>query len=228
MARHGNSRHVKRLAAHSYPRTVRKMVTYLAKPKPGRHSLERNVALLVLVRDKFGIASTAAEARKIIARGKVEVNGVKVMEPRYPVGFGDVVTLAASGESYSIGIARHGDIKIDELEGKKGHERMLKVTGKYLAKGNIQMLRLYDGSVLRNEKGAGMNDTVVLNGKETGKVLKFGKGAKCLVIKGTHASERGEIAEIKQGNASSAATVTVQSDSAQFETLVENVMVVGE
>ena len=227
MARHGNSRHIKRLAASGYSKPARKASAYLAKPNPGRHALDSSVALLVLVRDKFGIASNAAEARKIIGQGKVEVNGTKVTEPWYPVGFGDTITLADSGESYSIGIAKHGTIGVEKLEGKKAWGRMLKVIGKYLAKGNSAMLRLYDGSVVRNEKGAGVNDTVVLSGNTVDKVLKFEEGAQCLVISGAHAAERGSIAGIKKGNASSPATVAVQSGSGQFETLVENVMVVG-
>ncbi len=226
MARHGNSRHVKRLAASGYSKPARKASTYLVKPNPGRHSLEDSVALLALVRDKFGIAANAAEARKIIGRGMVEVNGAKVTEPRYPVGFGDTITLAGSGESYSIGIARHGVIGVEKLEGKKG-SRMLKVIGRYLARGGSQMLRLHDGSVMKDGKGAGVNDTVVLSGNGIEKVLKFEEGAQCLVISGTHAAERGSIAEIKKGNASSPATVTVQSGSGQFKTLVGNVMVVG-
>ncbi len=215
------------MAASSYSKPVRKEATYLLKPNPGRYTLVSSVALLSLVRDKFRIASNASEARKMIRQGKVEVNGVGVTEPRYPVGFGDAVRLVDSGESYEIGIAKHGDMKIEKLEGKQVKHRMLKVTGKYLAGGNSAMLRLYDGSVVRNEKGAGVNDTVLISGKGVEKVLKFEKGAECLVIKGMHASERGSISGIKLGNASSAATVTVQSGSGQFETLVENVMVVG-
>ena len=57
MASKGSSRHIKRLAVGQYPKVSRKTSTYLAKPRPGRHNLENSVALLVVLRDKLGIAA---------------------------------------------------------------------------------------------------------------------------------------------------------------------------
>ena len=59
------------------------------------------------------------------------------------------------------------------------------------------------------------------------KTLKFEEGAKCLVIRGTHAAETGTIKEITKGSAVRAQTVKVGSGSSEFETLADNVMVVG-
>lgn len=226
MARHGNSRHLNRLASSRYPRVSRKSAKYLAKPRPGRHSLGRSVALLVILRDKFNFAANKNEAKKTIKRGAVEVNGKLIRDERYPVGFGDVLTFKQSKETYRVGIGKYGDIKLEKVEGKEP-ERTLKVVGKYLSNGSKLMLRLYDGSAMNGAKEVRVNDSVVLSGSKIKSVLKFERGAKCLVVKGTHASEQGVIKEIKSGSAMNAAAVKVEGESGEFETLVDNIMVVG-
>ncbi|MDE1855255.1 MAG: hypothetical protein KGH57_02985 [Candidatus Micrarchaeota archaeon] len=224
MARHGNSRHLNRLASSTYARVSRKTTKYLAKPAPGRHRLARSVALLVLLRDKLGVSANASEARKIIKSGNVEVNGRKVSKDRYPIGFGDVLVLTQTKEVYTVGVGKNGDIK---LEKAKAHDRTLKVIGKYLAPGKKVMLRLYDGSVAAGEGSTRVNDSVVVSEGKVKAVLKMVSGAKCLVMDGAHASETGIIREIKNGSATSVASVKVESQGATFETPVQNVMVVG-
>lgn len=227
MARHGNSRHLKRLASSMYPRVSRKTAKYLAKPSPGRHNLERSVALYVILRDKFGFAANANEARKSIKGGNVQINGRAVKDDKYPVGFGDVITLVQSKEVYSVTIGRYGDIKLDRIEGKEQHARTLKVIGKYLSRGSKIMLRLYDGSATPGAKEVKVNDSVVMSSGKIKSVLKFEPGAKCLVVKGAHASETGVIKEIKSGSATNVAAVMIEGSGGSFETPADNVMVVG-
>ena len=75
MARHGNSRHMKRIASGSYPKISRKTSTYIAKPAPGRHTLTRSIALLVILRDKLLLTANKSEAKKVLNSGNIEVNG---------------------------------------------------------------------------------------------------------------------------------------------------------
>ncbi len=225
MARHGNSRHLTRLASSMYARVSRKTTKYLAKPSAGRHSLERSIALVVLLRDKLSLAANAGEARRVIKSGGVEVNGRKVSDDKYPLGFGDVVKLVQTGESYAVGVGKHGDIKLEKAG--KEHGRTLKVVGKYLASGKKVMLRLYDGSTVPGESSTRVNDSVVLEGSKVKSVLKMSNGAKCIVIKGAHTSETGVIKELKAGGATSVAAAKIEGDGSTFETPVENIMVIG-
>ncbi len=226
MASKGNNRHVKRLAVGTYPGIARKTATYLIKPNPGRHDLRNSVALLALIRDKLDLASRAKEARGMINGGKIEVNGAVIMDEKYPVGFGDIVTLKPTGESYSVGVRKNGALTMDKVE-KKAAERTLKVIGKYVVKGNRMMVRLFDGSAVESAKGVSVNDSVVLSKGKISKAIKFEEGAKCLVIRGTHAAKSGKISEIVKGSALREATVRVDGADGKFETTVRNVMVVG-
>ncbi len=226
MARHGNSRHLNRLAASRFPRISRKTAKYLAKPRPGRHFLEGSVALLVVLRDKLGLASIKNEAKKIIKGGHVQINGKRVTDEKYPIGFGDAIKLLQSKETYEVAVGRYGDMKLQKVEGKEP-SRLLKVVGKYLSKGNKLMVRLHDGSVINGTKEVKINDSVTLGERKIKSVIRFEKGAKCLVIKGAHTSETGVIKDIKAGSAVNPSAVRIESSSGEFETPTENVMVVG-
>jgi small subunit ribosomal protein S4e len=225
MASKGSSRHIKRLAVGQYPKVSRKTSTYLAKPRPGRHNLANSVALLVVLRDKLGIAANSKEAKRIIVTGEIEVNGLKVLDEKYPVGFGDVIKLKPTGEAYSIGVGKKGAMSVEKAT--KESARTLKVIGKYVVKKNRIMARLLDGTVLEASKDVKVNDSVVLDKGAIKKTLKFEEGAKCLVIRGTHSAETGTIKEISKGTAVRAQTVRVGSGSSEFETIADNIMIVG-
>lgn len=226
MAGHGNSRHLTRLAASRYPRVHRKESQYLAKPTLGRHKLYRSVALLVVLRDKLGLAANANEARKAIKTGNIEVNGKIVKDDKFSIGFGDTIKIVPSKETFKIGVAKYADIRIEKVGEKQG-ERVLKVVGKYLAGKGRVMIRLYDGSTISGSKEVKVNDSVMVTEGKVKEVLKFAHGSKCLVVEGTHASESGVIKEIKKGTATSVASVKIEGKEGTFETPVENIMVVS-
>ena len=76
-------------------------------------------------------------------------------------------------------------------------------------------------------KGVSVNDSVTIKDGKIQKIIKLEKGAKCLVIKGVHASEDGTITEIKKGTALRAATVEIEGNKGNTETLLDNIMVTG-
>lgn len=224
MASKGNKRHIKRIAASGYAGVSRKEEPYLIKPNAGRYRLSRSVALLVALREKLGIVSTGKEARRIIKLGHIEVNGRVIKDGRYPLGLNDVLSVKQTGKSYVIHANRNGVVTLEEP--KDPGERILKVINKYTTKGNKQMIRLYDGSVAANSD-ARPNDSVVLKGGKIEKVLRLETGANCLVIEGTHTSQTGKLMELRKGSATTNATVKIGSNGEAFETLLENIMVVG-
>jgi small subunit ribosomal protein S4e len=182
---------------------------------------------MVILRDKLMITANRNEAKKALKTGKIEVNGKIVRSEKFPVGLGDIVRIALTGESYRVSIAKGAVIKLDKLHAKDT-DRTLKVIGKYLAAGKKTMFRLHDGSAVNaGKEEARVNDSVVLSGAKIKDVLKFEKGAKCFVIKGAHASQGGTVSEIKKGSATSNAMVKIDGDGGSFETIVDNVMVVG-
>ena len=140
MANKGGSRHMKvsQIPA-SWPRGG-KSVRFLAKPRPGPHSREYSVPLVKLVRDVFGLAGSAREARVAIQAGKVKINGRVRKDEKFPVGAFDLIS-----------VEDHGDFC---LLPKKGvglfpipyqGPRFLRVEGKKLYSGKYQF-SFHDGS----------------------------------------------------------------------------------
>jgi len=222
MANKGSSGYIKRLYAPKYFAIHKKEHKYIVKQNPGRHSLQKSVALSLLI-SKLGLGSTMSESSKIIKSGQVKVNGNAVKDPKFPVGLNDSIEVDQS--SHTIGINRKGHIEIvnDENPGSQ----VYKVVGKYKDKKNKIMLRLHDGRIIEGKKDVNVNDSVVLSGKGLSKVLKLGTGAKCRVIDGVHVSMLGTVKETIKGNMHKEQSVIVErKEGGDFETLVRNIIVV--
>ena len=226
MANKGNTRHIKRLASSKYVNVSRKTSKYLAKLNPGRHSANDSIAITTVIREKIGAASNAAEARLILRNGLVQVNGKQVKEEKYPVGFNDVIVLKPDNATYRITVGRMGTFTIEKI--KKAAPRELKVTGKYVNKGNKIMLRLHDGTIIPGNAEIKVNDTVIVKEGKLDGHIRLEKGAQCLVVKGTHAPEKGTIEAVKEGTALRSPTVEIKGSSGAFETLLENIMATKE
>jgi small subunit ribosomal protein S4e len=226
MSNKGNNRHVKRLASSRYIKVQRKTSKYVSKQHPGRYTYETSIALITVLKEKAMVVENTAEASSALKRGAIKVNGKIVKDPRYPVGFGDIIRVEHANENYKIDVEKKGAVKV--VKTGSNAERVLKVTGKYLAKGDKVMLRLYDGTTISGKSDIKVNDSVLLDGNKVSSVIKMEQGAKCFVINGAHASESGTIKEIKQGSATRDATVTIESGSSTFDTLLDNIMVLGK
>ncbi|MCL4365010.1 MAG: S4 domain-containing protein [Candidatus Marsarchaeota archaeon] len=226
MGSKGNNRHIKRLAAQRYLHIERKVHAYIMKPNAGRHTLGSSIALATVIKEKLGLADTTKEAKSAIKSGSIEINGKVIRDMRYPLGFGDIVHLKSSGESYVVGVGKRGSVSVTKLQHNDSGQTF-KVVGKYVAAGNKEMLRLHSGAVLQSAGGAKVNDSVkILEGKIS-EVVRLEKGARCLVIKGIHASENGVISDIKPGTALRSSTVEIEGEGGKTETLLDNIMVVG-
>lgn len=226
MSKKGGSRHMKRIASPKYMKLNRKIAKYVAKPNPGRHTLNTSMALSTFIKDKLELAHNSKETERMVNGRMIQVNGKVVTELKYPIGFGDTVDIIPNNESYTVTIGKHGVFEARKNEGKN-QRKTLKVVGRYVAKGGRLMMRLNNGNTMNVYKDAGINDSVVLENNKIVDVIKLREGAKCMVLSGLHAQETGTIKEITKGTAMRNATVRVEGKTGVFETLFENVIAVG-
>ncbi len=227
MANKGNSRHMKSLASPKYMQVHRKEQRYTAKPKAGRHTLQKSMTLISFAK-RVGAAQSGSEATKMIKRRELQVNGRSVKEPNYPLGLNDMVDVVPSKAAYSVGINERGQVDLKELKGQT-EDRLCKIVQKYKAKKGALMIRLHDGTVMRTQnKELRVNDSVVVDKKGNVKrVLPLKQGSKCMVIEGVHVGSVGTIKGIKPGSANAVASVAIaQGDGKEFETLLRNIMAV--
>lgn len=223
MANKGGSGYIKRLNAPKYFAIHRKEFAYVIRQNPGRHTLQKSLALTVLL-NKLDLAETRTEANTIIKSGLVSVNGKVVKEPKFPVGLSDAI--AVGSETYIVGINERGQIHMDK-KGKGQKDQVYKVIGKYKDKKNRLMLMLHDGSIVNGKAEINVYDSVVLSDSGVSKVVKLGPGSKCEVIDGVHVGVLGTVKEINKGNMHKEKSVIVEPHKGEkFETLVKNIIVV--
>ena len=223
MASKGNKRHILRLASSKYMKLARKSAPYVMKPKPGRHTIDSSIAISTVLREKLAVAQDLREAELMLRAGSVKVNGKVIKSASYPVGFGDSIELVPSKEHYHISVMKEGAFA---LEKGKEHQHF-KIVGKYVTKGSKLMIRLHDGTILPGSKEMRVGDTVSMKAGKPDQVLHMENGKKCFVMKGTHASESGVIKQINPGTSQKSALVKIEGSSGEFETLLDNIMVVG-
>ena len=228
MGNKGNSRHIKRLSAPKYFRLNRKEEKFATKPNPGRHTLNESIALIAVVRDKLSIAKNSREAKAVIHSGAIEVNGKAIRAVKYPVGLHDVLYIKSDDSCYVISPGHRGTFEIEKSSKEQASSQAKKVIGKYKAKKGVILLRLHDGSAVSAEGSeAGVNDSVLLSNGKISKVIKFEKGGNCEVVRGIHAPQSGKIVDIKPGTASRSALIEISGGDGNFETVVENIMMVA-
>lgn len=223
MGRKGNRRHVKSLSAPNFFGIERKAYAYVAKPSAGRHTGDRCITVNLLL-DRLNATKNRSESDRIIKERKVSVNGKRIRDPKYPIGFNDIVEIEGFGR-YIISVDKNAKAK--PLEYKDGMPRVLKVVGKYKYKNGEIMLRLHDGTIVKGGGAARVNDSVTIDGKGITNIIKMREGAGCFVIDGVHIGTVGKIISIKEGSRTSSRAIEVESPemSERFETVAENIIV---
>jgi small subunit ribosomal protein S4e len=228
MANKGNNRHIKSLNAPKFFGVAKKENKYTAKPRPGRHSLEKSVALQTIIK-KTSLFSGTAESVKAIKAMQIHINGKKTSDPKYSVGLNDIISIEPINKKFIVRINKQGQATLEELK-KGSEERHTKIVGKYISKEKKLMLRLHDGSIIKAPSDSvHVGDTLTLSESgEFKKHLPLAAGAKCIVIDGVHVGAEGKIVGMTKGTMQSGAVATVEQENGEkFDTLVENLIVTG-
>lgn len=228
MANKGNNRHIKSLNAPKFFGVAKKEHKYVAKPRAGRHTLDKSVALQTVLK-KTSLFTGSAEAVKSIKALQIAVNSKPIKDPKYPVGLNDIITIIPINKRFNIGINKQGQAVMEELK-VQNPERHAKVIGKYFSKGKMLMIKLHDGSIMKSQgKEIKVGDTLTLS--ESGEIkqhLPLNQGSKCLVIDGVHVGKEGKIIGMVKGTMHSKAVATVEQEGGdKFDTLVENLIIIG-
>src|SRR5271157_5775218 len=181
MAHKGNERHMKRLNAPLFQDIHRKEQKYVIRPRAGRHALSRAVPIALML-EKISSVVSMREAKSILSRGSVLVNGKTIKDCKYAVGLNDIIEVPSAGVGYRIDIDKQGHIAAVKTE-KKESANLYKVLGKYKASGGKLMLRLHDGSVINGKADISVSDSVIVdNSRKIVSHLKMDAGAHCKVI----------------------------------------------
>ena len=241
MGKKGGSKHLKRKPAPVVWSVERKKFAWIGKPSAGPHRAAKCITLTLGLRDALGLAKTAREAKTIIARGKVLVNGKIRRDKSYPAGPMDVITFPESNSSYRVLPSPKG-LKLHPIDDDEAHFKLCKIEHKTSAKNGHVQLALHDGTnilvrVADSKKPVedvyNTTDTLKI-GFEERNILgraRLAKGVPVLLIGGKNVGKYGKVFEIEEvtGQKRRERLVTIEDGNGnRLQTTLNFVFVIGE
>ncbi len=239
MGKKGPKRHLKRLPAPKFWPIHRKEFKWTIRPSPGPHPMNRCLPLLLIVRDILGYAKTAREARRILAEGKIKVDGRIRRDYKFPVGLMDVIEIPDVNEAYRILPFPRKGLGLHPISGEEIELKLCRIENKRTVNGGHIQLNLHDGRnilIRVNDPTKPEEDTyktmdvlqIGLPGQEIREHIKFEEKVLALVTWGKNMGQIGRIKEITRGIGRRMSVVTLESpDGELFQTSLEYVFPVG-
>jgi small subunit ribosomal protein S4e len=229
MAKRGRPGHLKRLAApKALPITDKKAHTWIIHASPGPHSKRVAIPLTVLLRDVLHVASTMREIKKALNARVITIDGTVRTDGAYPVGLMDAVAFA--DKSYRVLVDSKSRLMPVEIPADDRKKKIMKVVGKYTAKGGKISLRLHDGRVMSADNNVKVGDSLVLSlpGYKIEKVLKLEKGARCLVQEGKHAGVVAKLDDLIVRREGKDTEAKLSGEGGEFTTVAKYLFVVDD
>jgi small subunit ribosomal protein S4e len=190
--------HMKRLSA---PRTwviKRKATTYVVRPRPSGHMIDRSLPIVVIARDMLKFAKTASEVKYILQKDGLLINGRKTRDMKRAAGLMDLLEFPAIGKSYRILFNRNGKLELVEQKGEK--DMLCSISGKTTLKGGKAQLNLLNGrNVIAAKDLYKTGDSLIVGPHgEIKDHLKLEQGATVLLIGGKQIGAVGAVEEIAE------------------------------
>ena len=238
MARKSGPRQLKREPAPGFWPIRRKERTWAPKTRPGPHSRERSLPLVIIIRDILEYARTAKEAIRIISAGKVRIDGVVRRDHRFPVGLMDVLQIEGAGQVFRILPRPNRGLTPTPISEKEAGFKLCKIVGKRsIESGKIQ-INLHDGRSMilpsqsprqktEGEFAPGGAIQLGLPKQNMMRVVPFQTGALGLVIDGRNQGAFGKITTITLGTHARPKIVKIETANEAFDTPAEYVIPVG-
>lgn len=236
MGKKGGSKHLKRLPAPTSWPIHRKEFKWVVKPRAGPHSLNGSLPLLLVVREMLGLVKDRREAKIMLSKGHVKVDGKVRRSDDYPIGIMDVIEILPLQKAFRVLPSKKGlllhPISEDEKEFK-----LCKIVGvTTLKRGHLQ-LHVHDGKNIlkaadtQSPEVYGVHDLlkVEVPSNEVLAHLKFEEGILGIVDNGKNRGVLVEVAKIAKRPWPSKTMVALKgSEGNQFETTLNYVFPIGK
>ncbi len=237
MAKHGGTKHLKRISTPPIIAIARKEKTWFKKTEPGPHSKKTSVPLLFIVRDYLKLADDFREAKNLIKNNELFVDGALARDEKRPVGLMDVVSIPKLKTAFRIVFVKQ-KLSLIQIPAEQASWKYCKVIRKLTTKKGKTQLVFHDGrSILvenTGKNGGGRElkpgDSVKLSvPKQSIKaVLKREKGALCYIPYGKHSGEVATLAEILERKGSEGNNALLKAGGHELITLQDYLFVVDE
>jgi small subunit ribosomal protein S4e len=234
LGRKGEKKHLKRKPAPKLWPIHRKEAVWTVKPKPGPHSLSGSLPLELIVRDMLGFAKTGKEAKNVISREKISVDGKVRQDEHFLVGLMDVVSIVDAKRSYRVLPSRKG-LFLHPIKSDEAASKLYRIEDKTVVKGGKVQLDLHDGTsyLLPAEDTYQTLDVLQLSVPDRELIghTKLAIGAPAIVTGGKNIGKYGKVTTIeKKPNQKRRNLIVTLEDAGgnQFQTILDFVFVLGD
>lgn len=220
-------KHLKRLPAPRTWKLARKEFVWAYKPRPGPHPGEASLPLAAVLRDMLRVADNAREAERSIFSRSVLVDGRVVVDPKFPVGLMDVVTLAPTKHHHRMLLDRRGKLTLIPIEASEASWKLCRVEDKSTIPGGKFQIQLHDGRNLvtpKSEYATGTTLKVSVPKQKVLGALPMVEGHLALLTGGQHVGELVHLARVERTRNPRANVVHF---SEGYSTVVDYVFIVG-
>lgn len=221
-------KHQKRISVPKSWQISKKSNKWITSTRPGPHNKQMSIPLGVVLRDMLCFVDTRVEAKRVLAEGNILVDGIIRKDLRFPIGLLDVISIPSMEQSYRVLLDHKGRLELHRLEGIE-ENKLCRINGKNIVKGGKIQLNLNDGSNLLASNEYKAKDSIILSvpDKKVIKHIKYEIGNLALIIGGKHTGKVGEIKAIDAVHSSNPNIVLIASDSEEFNTIEDYVVVIG-
>lgn len=239
MGKLGGSKHLRSLVAPEFWPIPVKERFWTVKPSPGPHPIEASIPLAILIRDMMKYATTLREARKIIAKGLIEVDGRVRRNYKYPVGLFDVIRLVPVNKYYRVVPDNTFFMKLVEISPEEARLKPLRIENKTTVKGGHIQLNLSDGSniIVRvsdpRNPAEDVYDTlgtviVEIPGRRIVDYIPLREGNYAVISGGNNVGKHGKVVSIVKGMKRYRSIITLKgADGSLIQTSLDYAYVIG-
>lgn len=236
MGSKGNKRSLKRLATPGFLQIERKHRSsgkYFMKPRPGPHPKDFCLPLGHILRDMLKIAINLREAKILINKGDVLVDGRIRKDHRFPVGLMDVITIPKINKAYRVLPSKHHGIIVSEISEDLAKVKLCRIENKRTLKGGFIQLNLHDGRNIRLEPDKGQKyrtrGTLKISIPEQ-EILDYyplEEGNQAIIKSGNNIGAAGSIKELTKRFGVNASLAQIETDEGIISTSYEYVFPIG-
>lgn len=222
--------HLKRLLAPRFWRVPKKEKKWVISPDPGPHRKFECIPLGIIVRDILHLADTRKEAKRIIKRGEILVDGRARKSIGYPVGLFDVLSIPRIKEHYRIVPTSYG-LDLLKINPEEAKLKLCKIVKKTVVKKGRLQIGLNDGkTLLVDEDVYKTNDSLILTLPELSIVnhIPMKAGNLGVIVKGKNSGRICRIKEIIPGSFRRPSKAICEVDKEEKEVLLSRVFVIGK
>lgn len=219
--------HIKRLAVPKTWPINKKTNTWITKPNPGPHKLDRCFSIETLLKEILKVCKTSKEVKYVLTNDLVKIENKIRKSKKFPVGLMDVITF--NNNSYRILLNKKGKLVPIKIDKKEENVRLRKIIGKTSMKKNKLQINLSGGgNFISDKKDFKIDDTLVFVDEKLKEKLEFKEGSLVYITGGKQIGKVGIIKKIEKQKDLQPKKIIFNDGKSDLKTLKDFAFVIGK